>query len=96
MVLVLILGIIGSFILGNALPAVSISSYSSRVYEEYNWGLAIGGVVGSIIFGTFLLGIGELIQLCANNLEEAKAIHNHLLAGEVKQDKQEDDELPDL
>ena len=59
--IVLVVGIIGSLILGKLMPAVD---YSSRHLEtHYNWALAIGGSAASIITCVLFTGFAEVINL---------------------------------
>lgn len=59
---VLIGGIIGAFILGYAVPTVEYYS-SGHIHEEYNWGLTVGVIVGSIIASVLFRAIAEIIRL---------------------------------
>lgn len=54
------LEIICGFILGIVLGNTFETGY---YYREFNTGLCIGSIVGSIIIGVFILGFGEIIQL---------------------------------
>ena len=67
---IIILGMIGSFILGGVIPAITYDySYFSGydIEEMYNWGLAVGGAMGSFILGWCLIGLSEIIELLQQN-----------------------------
>lgn len=64
------LGVIGSFILGNALPVVKEGLFS--VETSYNWGIVITGIFCSVIFGLLFFGFGEIITLLQANVDAQK------------------------
>lgn len=63
---VIVLGVIGSFILGSVFE-VDIP-YSS--YDEYNWTLVLIGIISSFIVGLLFVGLGELIDLLQANYDK--------------------------
>lgn len=63
---VIILGIIGSLILGKVIPVVDYSYSGFGNYEadtSYNWALAIVGIIISVITYILFLGFAEVIDL---------------------------------
>lgn len=64
--LVIVLGIIGSFILGKVMPVVDYSYSGFGGFEadtSYNWALAITGIIVSVITYVLFLGFSEVIDL---------------------------------
>ena len=64
--IIFFVGIIGSLILGAAMPTVdySYTLYGGlRTDDAYNFALAIAGIVASIISGVLFLGFAEVIDL---------------------------------
>jgi len=60
--IIIVVGILGSLILGSAFR--NISDFGST----YNLGLAIGGIVSSIISGIVFFGFAEIIELLQKNV----------------------------
>jgi uncharacterized membrane protein HdeD (DUF308 family) len=54
---IILIGIISSLIAGNIFKTVDAITYSTK----YNWGLAIGSSISSIILGMIFIFIGEII-----------------------------------
>ena len=52
---VIIVGIIGSLICGKI--------FEIGVNDDYNWSVAIFGIIGSILVGAFYIALSELIEL---------------------------------
>ncbi len=65
---IIVVGIIGAFILGYALPAVTYSTHG-RLDESYNWGLTLGVIVGSVVGGVLFQAIAEIIRLLQLNVD---------------------------
>ena len=81
--IVLVAGIIGSFVLGDQLR---VDRWS------YNTGVCIAGILTSVIFGLLLLGFGEVISILDDNRKYLKK----LAQSEPEQEPKGSDELPDL
>ena len=75
-VFVIILGIVGSFILGDVSNIEVYSEYGS--HSEYNWSLSIFCAVSSLILGLILMGLGEMIGLLQDNLDQQSALYRLL------------------
>lgn len=69
-VIIAVLGVIGSFVLGNAFPIVEDNLFS--VETKYNWGVALTGIFCSVIAGLLFFGFGEIIALLQANLDAQK------------------------
>lgn len=54
---IIIIGIIGSIVAGNIFKIVDTITYATK----YNWWLAIGSSISSIILGMIFIFIGEII-----------------------------------
>lgn len=65
---IIAVGIIGAFILGYALPAVTYSIHGG-LDESYNWGLTLGVIAGSVIGGVLFQAIAEIIRLLQLNVD---------------------------
>lgn len=86
--IIIIGGILGSFVLGGIFETeitYPTSMYSYDSYTKYNWNLAIIGAVSSFIVGLLFVGLGELIDLLQLNydkqydiLKEIKKISNKI------------------
>lgn len=86
--IIIICGIIASFILGNVFEneiTYPSSMYSYDSYTEYNWTLAIIGAISSFVVGLLFVGFGEIIDLLQVNydrqydiLKEIKKISKEL------------------
>ena len=65
-ILTIILGIIGSFIIGAIFPSTTYD-YSAwggyDIDEAYNWSLVIEGILTSCVTGICFIGFGEIIKL---------------------------------
>lgn len=57
---IMALGCLGSLVLGNELKIQHGVTY---VYYEYNYFIMIAGVLSSVITGTLIMGMGELIRI---------------------------------
>lgn len=54
---IILIGIISSLVAGNIFKTVDTITYTTR----YNWGLAIGSSISSVILGMIFIFIGEII-----------------------------------
>lgn len=54
---IIIIGIISSLVAGNIFKIADTITYTTK----YNWGLAIGSSISSIILGMIFIFIGEII-----------------------------------
>jgi len=91
---ILIFGIIGSFIMGQIFPSISYS-YSGRESESYNWIIAIIGICTSIISGLAFIGFAELIELSQQKLDTINRIKEMIEKDNVNEIV-EDEKLPEL
>lgn len=83
-VLVIVIGIIGSFICGEVFPEVTYkySSYSGyKTVESYNWSLALTGVIASFIAGVCFIGFSEVISLLQESADTQERILRKLEDG---------------
>jgi uncharacterized membrane protein YeaQ/YmgE (transglycosylase-associated protein family) len=66
---VIVIGIIGSFLAGNAFK---VMSYNSLGYGDvkFNFGITISGIVVSILFGLIFILIGEILNTEYENKEK--------------------------
>lgn len=79
---ILILGIIGSFILGS---------------KSNNWFYVIVGILSSIMSSFLFIGFAEIIELLQKNLDQSKIMGNILVSTKVENKKTNQiDELPEL
>ena len=70
--IVLIIGIIGSFIMGSIFETtIVIGNYT---HSKYNWGLVVSVMISSIILAIFLFALAEIIHLLQANLDNNKEI----------------------
>lgn len=65
---IIIGGIIGAFVLGYALPAVTYGYYGGAA-KSYNWGLTLGVIIGSVISGMLFQAVAEIIRLLQMNVD---------------------------
>ena len=68
---IMALGILGSFILGKAFEVQQGYTY---VYYEYNYYLMFVGVISSVVTGTLIMGMGELIRIAHETSEYTRLI----------------------
>lgn len=90
---IIILGIIGSLILGDAFKIQYGVNY---VFYKYNYYLMTAGIFSSVITGVLIMGMGELIQLIDKTSTDIKSI---LLCMKYKENNDyntENEELPEL
>lgn len=75
-VAVIVIGIVGSFIMANQNPIVTVTEgvYYDHTSESYNWGMALTGIFASTIFGILLIGFSEVVNLLNENLKYSKMI----------------------
>ncbi len=60
--LIIVIGIISSFMAGNIFKIVEVHGvYYSYTTEKYNWPVAVGGIISSVIFGLVFILIGEIL-----------------------------------
>lgn len=79
--IIIIGGIIGSFVLGGVFEkeiTYPTSMYSYGSYTEYNWTLAIIGAVSSFVVGLLLIGFSETISLLQQNADNQERIIRQL------------------
>ena len=85
--IIIIGGIIGSFVLGGVFEkeiTYPTSMYSYGSYTEYNWTLAIIGAVSSFVVGLLFVGFSEIIDLLqANNDKQYEILK------EIRENKKE-------
>ena len=81
--IVLGLGVIGSFALGSQL-AIG--------YGEFNFSIFLTGIISTIVFSLSLFGFGEIINILHDNRELLKKIAE----SRTENNDYEEDELPDL
>lgn len=74
--IVLVVGIIGSLILGDVLETTTYVAYTT--IHHYNTPVAIGGVVSSIIFSVLLFSLAEIISLLQSNYDKNSEISNKI------------------
>lgn len=59
-----IAGVIGSFILGNTYQIIELAQHSwEDPTTRFNWGIALSGIVASVLFAVLLYAFGELISM---------------------------------
>lgn len=71
-IVIILLGIAGSLVLGKVYGIQVESLFSTET--KYNWGIAIAGILGSVISGVLLCGFGEVIALLQTNADNQKQI----------------------
>lgn len=61
------LGTVGGFICGSVFPTINLSAKYSWEMTSYNWGLAIGCVVSSLIAGALFVCLGNIQESIDKN-----------------------------
>jgi fluoride ion exporter CrcB/FEX len=74
---VIVIGIIGSFLLGNAYRMVSYGS-SGYVNGPYNFGVAISGIIASALFGIIFIFIGEILTTEYENRDKIASLYDQM------------------
>lgn len=67
---VIVIGIIASFLAGNAFRVVSYSSSSVYSKGAFNFSIAISGIIVSILFGLIFILIGEILRAVYENRDK--------------------------
>lgn len=91
--IVIIFGIIGSMILGDAFKIQHGVTY---IFYEYNYYLMTVGVLSSVITGALIMGMGELIQLIDKTSTDINGILLCVKGKENNDYSVENEELPEL
>lgn len=86
--IILIVGIVGSLILGLAIPETSIKSgvFGYSTTEEYNVQLAVSGILGSIASAIIFRSISEILNLLQNIYNELKSFKSVSFQQDIKDD----------
>lgn len=74
---VIVIGIIGSFLAGNAYRLLSYSS-SGYVNGSYNFGVAISGIIASVLFGIIFIFIGEILTTEYENRDKIASLYDQM------------------
>jgi uncharacterized integral membrane protein len=69
----IIVGIIGSFILGKVFPLITVDTFLSDD-KKYNWPLVITGIVISILSGVVFIGFAEIINLLQARVDQSEKL----------------------
>ena len=77
---VIVIGIIGSFLAGTAYRLVSYSS-SGYVNGSYNFGVAISGIIASVLFGIIFIFIGEILTTEYENRDKIASLYDQMNNG---------------
>jgi hypothetical protein len=74
---VIVIGIIASFLAGNAFRVVS---YSSSTYAKgpFNFSIAISGIIVSILFGLIFILIGEILRAVYDNRDKIALLSDQM------------------
>ena len=95
--IIIIGGIIGSFILGGTTPTIENLLRGSH-YNDFNIGIFLTGSISSVFLGVLFLGLGEIIRLldvANNSLSYAINQNSDVLNDTSKEQKiNNDEELP--
>ena len=76
-VVVAVLGVAGSFILGDTFSIVDSESLF-LAEEKFNWGVALGGSFCTALSTVILYGFGEIISLLQDSVDTQKSIMEKL------------------
>lgn len=76
-VVVAVLGVAGSFILGDTFSIVDSESLF-LAEEKFNWGVALGGIFCTALSTVILYGFGEIISLLQDSVDTQKSIMEKL------------------
>lgn len=76
-VVVAVLGVAGSFILGDTFAIIDSDSLF-LAEEKFNWGLTIGGIFCTALSTVILYGFGEIISLLQDSVDAQKSILDRL------------------